>query len=112
MEITITSDKQNALLNRKELGFKVAFSGATPSRKMIHAKIAAMVNASKDLVVLDSLQNRFGIMQITGEARVYESKKELDTIELDYLIKRGMSAEEESEADAQDAPSDDAAEAS
>lgn len=48
MEITITSDKENVLLNRREVGFDIVFNGATPSRKMVHAKLAAMLNTPKD----------------------------------------------------------------
>ena len=111
MEITITSDTKNVLLNRRELGFSIAFHGATPSRKMVHAKIAAMMNASNDQVVIGALNNKFGMSFIVGDARLYDSADDLKKIELDFLTKRGKSGEEETEADAQDAPSDDAAEA-
>jgi len=112
MEITITSDIENVLLNRRELVFGIVFNGATPSRKMVHAKLAAMLNAPKDHLVIGSFHNRFGITQITGDARVYTSADELKKIEPKHLLKRGMSEEEQNTADAQDAPSGDAAEAS
>ncbi|PWR75663.1 30S ribosomal protein S24e [Methanospirillum stamsii] len=112
MEITITSDIENTLLNRRELTFSIVFNGATPSRKMIHAKLAAMVNAPKNQLVIGSLSNRFGLTQVSGDARVYTSPEDMKKIELDYIVKRGMSGEEETSADAQDAPSGDAAEAS
>ncbi|KAF5091812.1 Ribosomal protein S24e [anaerobic digester metagenome] len=112
MEITITSDKENVLLNRREVGFNIVFNGATPSRKMVHAKLAAMLNTPKDQLVIGSLQNRFGMTQITGDARIYTSAENLKKIEPEYILKRGMVGEEENNADAQDAPSGDAAEAS
>jgi small subunit ribosomal protein S24e len=112
MEITITKDIQNDLLSRKEVEFTTVYTGATPSRKMIHAKLAAILNVPKDQMVLDSLKTRFGLMQLSGSARIYESKDEMQKVEREYLLKRGQSAEDESEADAQDAPSGDAAEAS
>jgi len=112
MEVTITSDTENVLLNRRELQFSIAFNGATPSRKMVHAKLAAMLNAQKDQVVIGSLNNRFGLTQISGDARVYSSSEELKKIEPEYLLKRGAVEEEETSEEAQDAPSDDAAEAS
>ncbi|HOW04697.1 30S ribosomal protein S24e [Methanospirillum hungatei] len=112
MEITITSQTENVLLNRKEIGFSITFTGATPSRKMVHAKLAAMLNAPKDQLVIGSLHNRFGLTEITGDARVYTSAEYLKKIEPEYIRKRGMAGEEEGNADAQDAPSGDAAEAS
>lgn len=112
MEISITSDVENALLNRRELTFTIAFNGATPSRKMVHAKLAAMINAPKNQLVIGSLYNKFGMSLITGDARFYGTPEDLKNIERDYIVKRGMSGEDETSADAQDAPSGDAAEAS
>ncbi|MDD1725194.1 MAG: 30S ribosomal protein S24e [Methanospirillum sp.] len=112
MEIMITSDTTNVLLNRRELGFTIAFNGATPSRKMVHAKLVAMLNTQKDLLVIGSLNNRFGITQISGDARLYGSSADVKRLEPEYIRKRGMSGEEETNADAEDAPSGDAAEAS
>jgi small subunit ribosomal protein S24e len=110
MEILITSDKQNELLSRREVAFTLNYNGATPSRKLVQAKLAAMVNAGKDQVVLDSMKSRFGISVLTGSARVYQNKEDLVKLERGYLMTRGGVAEEV--FGAQDAPSDDAAEAS
>ncbi len=111
MDVTIISDNQNALLNRRELKFKVVFSGATPSRKTIHAKIAAMMNVSKDVLVLDSFANKFGTSEFIGTARIYQDKADLTAIEPPHLMARGKVMEEEVKEDAEDAPSSDAAEA-
>jgi small subunit ribosomal protein S24e len=110
MEVLITSDKQNELLSRRELKFTLNFTGATPSRKLVQAKLAAMVNTGKEQVVLDSMKSKFGISVLTGSARVYQSKDDLVKLERGYLMTRGGVADEV--FGAQDAPSDDAAEAS
>ena len=81
MEILITSDKQNELLSRREVAFTLNYNGATPSRKLVQAKLAAMVNAGKDQVVLDSMKSRFGISVLTGSARVYQNKEDLVKLE-------------------------------
>jgi small subunit ribosomal protein S24e len=112
MEIIITSEKENALLSRKEIEFSITFTGATPSRKMIHDKIAAMTNTPKNQVILDSLHHRYGTMQVSGQARLYSNADELKKVEPDYLLKRGGISDDQSGADAQDAPSEGAAEAS
>ena len=110
MEISITSNKQNELLSRRELEFTITYTGATPTRKMVHAKLAATMNAAKEQVVLDSMKSRFGITILTGSARVYQSKDDLVKLEHGYLMTRGGVADEV--FGAQDAPSEDAAEAS
>ncbi|MDD1730432.1 MAG: 30S ribosomal protein S24e [Methanospirillum sp.] len=110
MEISITSNKQNELLSRREVEFTLTYNGATPSRKLVQAKLAAMVNAGKDQVVLDTMKSRFGMCLLTGSARVYQSKDDLVKLERAYLMTRGGVADEV--FGAQDAPSEDAAEAS
>ena len=110
MEISITSDTQNELLSRKELEFTITFNGATPSRKLVHAKLAATMNVGRDQIVLDSMKTRFGITILKGSARVYQNKDDLVKLERAYLMTRGGVAEEV--FGAQDAPSKDAAEAS
>ncbi|HWQ66234.1 MAG TPA: 30S ribosomal protein S24e [Methanospirillum sp.] len=108
MEIMISSDKKNELLTRRELEFTIAYNGATPTRKLVHAKLAAMVNVPKDQVVLDSMKCRFGMSTLKGSARVYENREALLKVERAYLLTRGGVSDE---VDAQDAPSKDAAEA-
>lgn len=110
MEIMITSDKQNALLNRRELEFTLNYSGPTPPRKKIHAKLAAIINTPKEQLVLDSLKNRFGMMQLIGGARAYQTREDLKRLESEHLLKRGKI--EEDKADAEDAPAGSAVEAS
>jgi small subunit ribosomal protein S24e len=112
MEITITSESPNVLLNRKELKFSIKYTGTTPSRKEVHAKLAAMLNSPKEQLVIGTLCNKFGMTFITGDARAYDSREALKKVEAGYILKRGMNGEEETGADAQDAPSGDAAEAS
>ena len=110
MEISITSDKQNELLSRREIEFTITYNGATPTRKLVQAKLAATMNAGRDQVVLDSMKSRFGISILKGSARVYQNKDDLVKLERAYLMTRGGVAEEV--FGAQDAPSEDAAEAS
>jgi small subunit ribosomal protein S24e len=110
MEISIISDTQNELLSRRELEFSIIYTGATPARKQVHAKLAAIMNVGKDQVVLDSMKTKFGITVLNGSARIYQNKDDLVKLERAYLMARGGVAEEV--FGAQDAPSEDAAEAS
>ena len=112
MEIAITSETPNLLLNRRELKFTITYNGATPSRKDVHAKLAAMLNTPKEQLVIGTLNNKFGMTFVLGDARIYDSRDDLKRLESGYILKRGMSEGDESGADAKDAPSGDAAEAS
>lgn len=89
MEFEITRDMRNEVLNRRELAFTLTFDGPTPSRKSIQDKLAAMLNKNESLLVLDSLKTRFGKMEVTGHARIYDDEESKKTTERGYLLKRG-----------------------
>lgn len=89
MEFEITRDVRNEVLNRRELVFTLTFDGPTPSRKSIQEKLAAMMNKNENLLVLDSLKTRFGKMEVTGRARIYDDEESRKSTERDYLLKRG-----------------------
>ncbi|MCK8518746.1 30S ribosomal protein S24e [Methanoculleus sp. 7T] len=89
MEFEITRDMRNEVLNRRELAFTLTFDGPTPSRKSIQEKLAAMLNKNESLLVLDSLKTRFGKMEVTGHARIYDDEESKKSTERGYLLKRG-----------------------
>jgi len=89
MEFEITHDVRNEVLKRREVVFTLTFDGPTPSRKSIQEKLAAMLNKDENLLVLDSLKTRFGKMEVTGRARIYDDEESRKSTERDYLLKRG-----------------------
>jgi small subunit ribosomal protein S24e len=93
MEITITEDKRNELLKRREMLFRVAYEGPTPSRQQVLGKLTALLDLSPNLTVIDSLMTRFGKTEITGTARVYDTEEMKEQIERPYLLQRGKKAE-------------------
>ncbi len=90
MEITITNDTRNELLYRKEVEFTMTYEGATPSRKQIIGKIAALLNAKEETMVLDPVRTRFGSCDAAGNARIYDTVEARDRTERSYLINRGQ----------------------
>lgn len=88
MEFQITRDYRNELLNRREVHFTLAYDGATPSRAQILGKFSALLNASENLVVLDSMKKQFGAMELKGVARIYDDEESLKMTEREYLLKR------------------------
>ena len=55
MDIQVISEKNNPVLNRREIDFKVIHDEATPSRKSIVERLAATQNSKVGLVFVDSL---------------------------------------------------------
>jgi small subunit ribosomal protein S24e len=61
MDINVTEDKNNALLNRREINFTVKFEGPTPSRNDVKGKLVAMLNAPLDLTIIHKLDGEYGM---------------------------------------------------
>ncbi|TAJ45643.1 30S ribosomal protein S24e [Methanofollis fontis] len=97
MEFEITRDNRNELLNRREVHYTLTYDGATPSRVQILGKLAALMNAPENLVVLDSMKKRFGAMEVEGVARIYDNEDALKMTEREYLVKRSAPAAKEAE---------------
>ena len=96
MEIEIIERKENPLLNREEVTFRVGHDmETTPSRDTIAAKLAAMVNADREMTILKKVETEFGKNTSVGYANVYSSEKARE-IEPNYILKRnGVGGDEE-----------------
>ncbi|WP_292460522.1 30S ribosomal protein S24e [Methanothermococcus sp.] len=101
MEIEIISDRVNPLLNRREVKFIVKYEGATPSIKDVKMKLIAMLNANKDMVVINSLNQEFGKMESTGYVKVYNDEKMMNLIEKKSVLEKNKIEEEKKEIEAE-----------
>lgn len=100
MEVEIISKKENQLFNRQEIEFMAKGAGSTPSRKELRQKIAALVNADEKTMVVDVLDTSYGSADIKGVARIYKDRKDLDGLELSYVIARNFPEEKKAAAQA------------
>ncbi len=90
MEIKVTDEKDNPLLERKELDIQVVYEGATPKREELRNALIAMLNSNKELLILDSLKVKFGAQELTAEARIYKKKEKVLEVEPEYMIARNF----------------------
>jgi len=99
MDIKILKDKKNALLNRRELDFTVKYEGSTPSRSDVRNKLAAMLNAPLELLVIQRIKTEYGMQESKGYAKLYEDASRMKEVELEFVLKRnpapGAETEEE-----------------
>ena len=100
MDIKITSERDNALLERREVEFVVSYEKTAPPRTEVTAKLAAKLNAKDDLVVVERIKTQFGHRQLQGRAKVYRDPAHLQAVEYDYIFQRGKPKAKEGEADA------------
>ncbi|MDI9617711.1 30S ribosomal protein S24e [Methanothermobacter sp.] len=98
MEIRIIEEKENTLLNRKEIRFECLYEGeSTPKVLDVKNKLVAMLDADKDLLVVDKIDQGFGEPRASGYAKIYDSMDKLTEIEPGHIIKKNTEAQEEEE---------------
>ncbi len=88
MEINITKDWDNPLLDRKEITFNISHTGATPSRDEIKNKLVALLNSRHELVIVDKIGTEYGTQNTTGYAKMYSDVDRANEIENKHILKR------------------------
>jgi small subunit ribosomal protein S24e len=89
VEIEIVSKKENELLDRTEINFKAMHPmEGTPQREAVREKLATMMKATKDRVIVDSMDSEFGKMETVGYAKVYKTKEAAMKFEREYVLVR------------------------
>ncbi|UCF07416.1 MAG: 30S ribosomal protein S24e [Thermoplasmata archaeon] len=98
MEIEIISKKENPLLERMEVNFKVTHPAeVTPNRKDVRDGIAEELKVPKDRIVIDRMNSEFGKPETVGYAKVYKKKKDAQEVETKAVLKRNNLLEEKKE---------------
>ena len=89
MEIEIVAKKENELLDRTEVRFKATHAKeGTPQREAVREKLATMLKASKERVIVDAMDSEFGMMETVGYAKVYKTKDAAMKYERKYVLVR------------------------
>ena len=89
MQAEIVSRKENPLLKRIEIQFKVVHHGeGTPQRDTIKEEIAKLAKAPKDRVVIDHMDSQFGTTHTLGYAKIYDSKEDALAFERKHILGR------------------------
>ncbi len=104
MEIEIEGKRENLLLNRVEVDFKVAHSAeSTPKRDQIREELAKQLKVTKDRVVVDHMQSSFGKGETAGYAKVYKSKEDALKVESEHILVRNGLAQKKAKQEAKKA---------
>jgi small subunit ribosomal protein S24e len=86
MKIEILEDKENKLLNRREIRFRVNHDAGTPSRKEVRDALSALLHS--EFLIIDWMKTEFGRRELLGYAKVYPSKDEAKRIERRHILIR------------------------
>jgi len=92
MDVELTKEKENQLLRRKEVHFRLKHGaeGASPSREAARNALIKALKCSPNLLVIDTMRTEFGRKETVGYAKVYESEERLKEIEREHIIERNF----------------------
>ena len=101
MEVQIVSTKENPLLKRKEVGFRIEQDtrGKTPARLEVKKALAAKLKINEEMVFVKKMQTMTGTHIAVGNATAYETVEQAKLIEPEYIIKRNSPPEEPKEGE-------------
>ena len=105
MKIEIVKEKENKLLNRKEIDFKVTYEAGTPRIGDIRKELIGAIHSKDSLTVIDSLRPSFGAKRLAGHAKVYKDEESLKIEPVHRLKKNSLIKEEAKNEGAAEAPS-------
>ncbi len=96
MDIEIIEKNENPLLNRTEVHFDCVYTGeTTPKIIDVKNKLVALLDADKNLLVVDKVLPKFGEGKAEGYAKVYDSEESLKSIEQKHVLDKNTEPQEE-----------------
>lgn len=90
MEVKVIEDRENKVLERREVAVRITADGATPKRSEIRDRLIAVLNSSKDTLVLGSVKTEFGAREATADVRIYQSKDRAFKTEPRYILRKNF----------------------
>ena len=89
VEVEIESEKENKPMHRREMTLIVSHQGEpTPTRQQLKDRVSNLVNSSKDQLIIDSINTKFGKEESTVIARVYDDEESAAKYERKYQKER------------------------
>jgi len=95
MELEVVSREKNPVLGREEVEFKVSEANVTPSRKELRSKLAALLNAKEEGVIIRFVKQPFGSHEVSGKATVYADEAQARKLEHKYIMNRNLGIKED-----------------
>jgi small subunit ribosomal protein S24e len=100
MDIEIKEKTENPLLNRTEIQFDCIYQGeSTPKVIDVKNKLVALLDADKNLLVVDKVLPKFGEGKAEGYAKIYDSEENLNKIEAKHVLAKNQEPQKDEESE-------------
>ena len=92
MDVKIVTAKDNPLLKRKEVAFRVehGVQVKTPSRLEVKRAVANELKVGEELVFVERMRTLTGTGTAVGVANVYSGLEQAKRIEPNHIVKRNL----------------------
>jgi small subunit ribosomal protein S24e len=99
MEVEITAKKENPLLKRREVEFKIEHDdiGGTPARLEVRKAVASALKTDVSVVFVRRFVTKTGTRRSFGTANAYDSVDYAQSVEPDYIVARNVPPEKPKE---------------
>ncbi len=98
LNVEITEEKKNPLIDRLELTFRIDHFGmGTPNRLEVKKKIAAIQGSDEKLTIIKNLDGHFGNSYTQGGAYIYENSQDLQFYEPYHIQVRNLEKDKRAE---------------
>ncbi|MGD2247341.1 MAG: 30S ribosomal protein S24e [Candidatus Methanofastidiosia archaeon] len=98
MEIQILEEKDNPLLNRKEIQLRIIQDAGSPKMADLRKKIAAQLSQNESLFVVQNVYAEYGMNESRCLLKVYHKKERLQEVEAAHVLrKNGLEVPHEAE---------------
>lgn len=77
MEIKVSNEKENKLMNRKEIEAVVTYTGKTPTRDEVKEELCKKLSLNPDTTVIMKIDQEYGAMASGITAHSYASKESM-----------------------------------
>jgi len=88
MELKITANTENKLLNRKEITFMVEQDNSTAKRDELTKELCKKLSLNPDSTIIVRIDQGFGRKESSGVAHSYQSKEQLEKYEPKHVLSK------------------------
>jgi small subunit ribosomal protein S24e len=88
MEIQILEEKDNPLLDRKEIQLRIIQDAGSPKIADLRKKIAAQLSLDESLFVVQHVCAEYGMNESRCLLKAYNSKERLKAVEADHVLRK------------------------
>jgi len=95
VKLNIINQQRNELLKRLEVKFRIDHEkGGTPTRIQVRHSLASMLDVDEEKVYVKKMETKTGTTTTFGEANIYDSASQAESVEPEHIILRNRPKKE------------------